>query len=128
MTLLAPLAAEEGWTNLQTPELIKWEKPGTTFAGVLTGYQHVSVNGKRVPEYVLSLGTQKFRFLGTYDIIQQLGPECRGCQVRIKYLGEDESVRGGPSNTAMKRFSIQIKGTPSNGHSDVPISDADIPF
>lgn len=128
MALDKPLSPEQGWTEVTAPELVKWEKPGIMFAGVLTSVVVVDVKGKRVPEYTLTLGTQRFRFLGTYDIVQKLTPAHKGCQVRIKYLGEDETVTGGPNNQPMKRFSILTKGSPTTNDHGVAITDEDIPF
>lgn len=128
MALQKPLPADEGWKELHGPELIKWDKPGEQIAGVLTRIESIPINGKRVPEYTLQFGDTRLKFLGTFDIVQQLGPEYRGCAVRIKYLGEDESVRGGPNNSPMKRFSIQVKGTPTQNVHGVDVTDEDVPF
>jgi len=128
MTLAPPMETETGWRKLQSPELIQWDKPGTIFAGVLSQVSTIEVQGKHVPEYTLTLGEQRFRFLGTYDIVQKLTAAHRGCQVKIKYLGEDDEVRGGPKKTAMKRFDIHIKGSASTNNHGVPITDEDIPF
>lgn len=128
MTLLTPTKPELGWTTLEAPELMQWSKPGLGLAGVLTNVTHTTIREKSVPEYTLTLGTQRFRFLGTYDIVQKLTAAHVGCKVRIKYLGDDDTVRGGPDKTPMKRFDIQIAGTPSNGSHGGPITDEDIPY
>ncbi|SRR5579871_369959 len=128
MPLDKPLAPEKGWTDLTAPELIKWEKPGDTLAGILTSLTAITVQGKSVQQYTLQLGEKRLKFLGTYDILQKLTREHVGCKVRIKYLGEDETVRGGPNNSAMKAFSIQIAGTPHSASQSGPITDEDIPF
>jgi len=128
MTLAPPMETETGWRKLQSPELIQWDKPGTIFAGVLSQVRTVEIHGKRVPEYTLTLGEQRFRFLGTYDIVQKLTPMYRGCQIKIKYLGEDEEGRDAGDKNAMKRFDIHIKGSASTNNHGVPITDEDIPF
>lgn len=121
---------EQGWTEVHAPDLIKWEKPGEQLAGILTAVNAIVLSGKRVPQYLLTLGEKQFKFLGTFDITQKLTRAHIGCQVRITYLGEDENIRGGPNQSPMKVFSVHIKGTPTppgNIHG-VPITDEDIPF
>ena len=129
MPLAKPPEAESGWTELHAPDLIKWDQQGESIAGVLTSITSIDVKGKRVPKYLLTLGEKQFKFLGTFDICQKLTRAHIGCQVRIKYLGEDENIKGGPNNQPMKVFSIQIKGTPTpaNLHG-VNVTDEDIPF
>jgi hypothetical protein len=119
---------EQGWAEIHAPDLVKWDKPGEMIAGVLQSITAVVVGGKRVPQYLLALGEKQFKLLGTYDICQKLTRAHVGCQVRIKYLGEDENIRGGPNNQPMKVFSIQIKGTPTREIPGGPITDEDIPF
>ena len=80
-----------------------------------------------MPQFLLTLGEKKFKFLGTFDICQKLTRAHIGCQVRVKYLGEDENIKGGPNNQPMKVFSVLIKGTPTPPNSG-PITDEDIPF
>jgi len=120
---------ESGWSEVHAPDLIKWEKPGEQIAGVLTSILPIEVKGKKVPQFLLTLGEKQFKFLGTFDICQKLTRAHIGCQIRIKYLGEDENIRGGPNNQPMKVFDIRIKGTPTppNAHG-VNITDEDIPF
>ena len=128
MPLRKPPEVEQGWTEIHAPDLIKWEKPGETVAGVLQSIATVVVGGKRVPQFLLALGEKQFKFLGTFDITQKLTRAHIGCQVRITYLGEDENIRGGPNNQPMKVFSIQIRGTPTPPIPGGPITDEDIPF
>jgi hypothetical protein len=128
-----PLPPDEGWQDVNAPDLIKWDKAGEQVMGVLTSVSKITITvdgkSKQAVQYLLTLGEKQFKFLGTFDIAQKLTSRHVGCQVRIKYLGEDENIRGGPNNTPMKVFSVQIKGTPTaaNVHG-VPITDEDIPF
>jgi hypothetical protein len=126
--LLPTLEPETGWTEQLAPELVKFEKPGETISGILTQIAAVKIEGRNVRQYTLTLGEKKFRFLGSFDLLQKLGPEHRGCQVRVKYLGQDSNIRGGPNNTPMKVFSVQIKGTPTPAEHGGPITDEDVPF
>jgi hypothetical protein len=125
-----PPALDEGWKESNAPELIKWEKPGENVAGVLIAITAITLSGKRVPQYQLVLGEKQFKFLGTFDLTQKLTRAHIGCQVRVKYLGTDDNIKGGPSNTPMKVFSVQFKGSVStepNAHG-VVVTDEDIPF
>lgn len=128
MPLQQPLSPEPGWTEVHSPELVQWDKPGETIAGVLLSVGEIAIKGKRVTQYTLQFGDKRFKFLGTFDLLQKLTRQHTGCKVRIKYLGEDENIRGGANNTPMKVFSVQIQGTPSNGANSGPITDDDIPF
>ena len=131
MALDRPPKLEDGWKESQSPELIKWEKKGENVCGVLARIDSVQVNGKRVPQFLLTLGDRQFKFLGTFDLMQKINRSHIGCQLRITYLGDDENIRGGPSNTPMKIFSVQYKGTPTppeaNAHG-VVVTDEDVPF
>lgn len=132
MPLEKALPPDSGWTEVHAPDLVKWDKPGETIAGVLMAVATVTLSGKKVPQFLLALGEKQLKFLGTYDICQKLTRSHVGCQIRIKYLGEDENIRGGPNNQPMKVFSVQIKGTPTPPRSGEmqggPITDEDIPF
>jgi len=124
-----PLPKDEGWADVNAPELHKWDKPGEMLAGILVSASHVEIEGKKVLQYVLQLGEKSFKCLATYDLRQKLTAAHRGLAVRIKYLGEDQNIRGGPNNQAMKIFSVQVKGTPKSPERDSgPITDDDIPF
>jgi hypothetical protein len=124
-----PLPPDEGWKESTAPELIKWEKSGEQVAGVLLAITSIVLSGKKVPQYLLALGDKQFKFLGTFDLTQKLTRAHLGCQVRVKYLGTDDNIKGGPQNQPMKVFSVQFKGTPSqeNIHGQA-ITDEDIPF
>lgn len=130
--LLPPLDPQEGWSEINAPELIKFEKPGESICGILAQIVMIKIEAQPKPirQYTLTLGAKRFRFLETFDIRQKLGPEHRGCKVRIKYLGRDENIRGGPSNTPMKVFSIQIADAipPGLDRSSPELTDEDIPF
>jgi hypothetical protein len=131
MPLEKPIAAEQGWKDVPAPEMIKWDRPGETIAGVFVSATTVQIDGKGVLQYTFQLGDKTLKCLATYDLRQKISPAHRGCQMRIKYLGEDENIRGGPNNTAMKVFSVQYKGSAAppqpNAHG-VTITDEDIPF
>lgn len=126
MPLEKPLPAETGWKEIPSPELVKWEKPGETICGILIAVGLVEIEGKKVVQYTLSLGEKTLKCLATYDLRQKITTAHRGCQIRIKYLGEDENIRGGPTNSPMKVFSVQFKGT-ANIHG-VQVTDEDVPF
>lgn len=130
MSLQKPPELEEGWKESIAPELIKWEKQGETIAGVLMSITSIVLSGKKVPQFMLALGEKQFKFLGTFDLCQKLSRRHIGCQIRVKYLGEDENIKGGPNNQPMKVFSVQFKGTPSTPENihGVAITDEDIPF
>ena len=128
MPLEQPLAPETGWITLTAPELVKFSKPGETLTGVLLTVERVMIAGKQIQQYTIQNGEKRYKVLASYDLLQQLTAQHRGCQVRIKYLGEHESVRGGAQNTPMKCFSVQVKGTPSPEPHGGPITDEDIPF
>lgn len=122
---------QEGWKDSLAPELIKWEKPGENVAGVLMALTSIVLSGKKVPQYLVALGEKQFKFLGTYDLTQKLNRSHIGCQIRVKYLGTDENIKGGPQNTPMKVFSVQFKGTPTPTVANIhgqEITDEDIPF
>lgn len=126
-----PLPPETGWKDVPAPELVKWEKVGETIAGVLVSASTVQIDGKGVLQYTFQLGEKSLKCLATYDLRQKITSAHRGCQMRIKYLGEDDNIRGGPNKTPMKVFSVQFKGTAQpaepNAHG-VTVTDDDIPF
>jgi hypothetical protein len=121
-----PLEIEKGWQESKAPELIKWDKPGETVSGVLQRIDLITLDGKRVQQFLIALGDRQFKFLGTYDISQKLNSSHLGCALRIKYLGTDDNIRGGPNGVPMKVFSILFKAPPRPEGG--PISDEDIPF
>jgi len=123
--LKPPLDPEPGWENVKEPEMHKWDKPGEMIAGILMAIRRITIEGKPVPRLTLQLGSRTINTLAPYNLLEQVRPLV-GCELRIKYLGEDDNVRGGPNNTPMKRFSVQSRGTP-NAHG-VAITDEDIPF
>ena len=125
--LQKPLEAQEGWTDVKEPEMHKWDKPGEVIMGTLVAIRKIAIEGKPVPRLTLQLGARTINTLAPYHLLE-LTRGLVGCDVRIKYLGEDENVRGGPNNTPMKRFSVQSKGTPSGNIHGVAITDEDIPF
>lgn len=106
----------------------KWDKRGETIAGVLLNVGAVTIDGKKVPRMLLQFGSRRIQSLMPYDLAQKVTRALIGCQLRIKYLGDDENVRGGPNNTPMKIFSVLSKGTPSENIHGVAITDEDIPF
>ena len=125
-----PLEQEQGWKTLTVPEMIQWDKPGTLITGKLLSVAKIDVRGKGVLQYILATGIkdQKLKCLATYDLAQKLGNEHRGMLVRIKYLGEDESVKR--NGNAMKVFDVHVKLDPDAPQhlAGGPITDEDIPF
>lgn len=142
MPLKPPLEEEKGWTVQNAPALQKWERPGETVFGKLLGISMVTLDGKRVPQYLLaSNSSHTIKMLGTYDLTQKLTRRHIGMLVRIKYRGQDESIKGGPNNTPMKVFDVHTRPDPDaptpapdttpSGPPDRdtgPITDDDIPF
>jgi len=128
MPLEKALTQEEGWKDIPAPELIKWDKPGQQIAGVLLSVGRVKIENKSVEQFTFTLGEKTFKCLATYDLRQKITAAHVGCQFRIKYLGEDENIKGGPNNQPMKMFSVHFKGTPSAPVTGGPITDDDIPF
>lgn len=127
--LLPPMTKESGWDQLNAPQLHQWDKPGETIAGKLMSIEPVEIRGKRVPQYTLATdSSHRIRLLGTYDLVQKLNRTHIGMLVRIKYLGEDESVKKG--DNAMRIFDVHVKKDSSAAtHNDgTPITDEDIPF
>jgi hypothetical protein len=132
-TLEKMMDVENGWTQLTVPELHTWTV-GEVVSGKLLSVERVSVKGKSVVQYVLHSGIisagkdSRFKFLGTYDLTQKLTPAHRGMLVRIKYLGEDATVKKGEN--AMKVFDVHVKPDPRDPptRDAGPITDDDIPF
>jgi hypothetical protein len=128
--LTAPLEDEKEWETVNGPELIKWDKPGEILSGILISIGTFEIEGKRVSQLLLQLGTRSFRCTAPYDLRQKITDSFRGLPLRIKYLGQDENIRGGPNNEPMKVFSVQVKRTSHdepNAHG-VVVTDEDIPF
>lgn len=121
-----PLKEEEGWKNLEAPELIAFEKPGQRIEGTLTAVSRIELRGKKVVQYVLATGDRVLKLLGTYDLVQKLDGRHIGCRVRILYRGDDPEIKKGDNH--MKIFHVQIKGTPAAVAPSGPITDEDIPF
>ena len=128
---------EEGWIRLESPELVEFEKPGATVFGRLISVTEVEVRGKKVPQYVLTVEQKRFKFLGTYDLVQKLNASHRGMLVRVKFLGTDPSISR--NGNAMKVFDVMVK--PDQATAVQPqaaqvkrledgtyITDEDIPF
>ena len=135
MALEKPMEREAGWKPLSVPELQTWDKPGTQISGKLLSAQRVEIKGKQVLQYILATGVKtasnesgRLKFLATYDLAQKLSAEHRGMLVRIKYLGEDESVKKG--DNFMKVFDVMVKPDPDAPaqRDSGPITDEDIPF
>lgn len=126
--LIDNLPPENGWTEINAPELVTWKTPGDIIAGVLTQINQIVVKGKKVTQYTIANANVKYKLLATYDLLQKIGPEHIGCKLRIKYRGENSEITGGSDGTPMKVFSVQFWGslTPASNHG--PITDEDIPF
>ena len=129
MTLLAGMEKEQGWDQINAPAMHQWEKPGEMVAGKLISITPVEIKGKKVTQYVLAPDSvHRIKMLGTYDLVQKLTAAHIGMLVRIKYLGEDESVKKG--DNAMKVFDVHVKKDPNAAThpGGQPITDEDIPF
>jgi hypothetical protein len=129
--LLEPMQQEQGWKPLTTPEMQQWDKPGIQIAGKLLSIVSITIKGNAKPvlQYLLATGKDaRLKFLATYDLAQKLTREHIGMLVRIKYLGEDETVKKGVN--FMKVFDVHVRPDPdAAAHPDGrPISDEDIPF
>ena len=129
MALEKPMDKEQGWETINAPDLHTWTKPGETIFGKLLSVAPIDLKGKRVVQYILAPdATHRIKMLATYDLSQKLTAAHRGMQVRIKYLGEDETVKRG--DNAMKVFDVQVRKDPDAvpGRDTGPITDEDIPF
>ena len=129
MSLLPAPAVEKGWSHANAPELWKWAKPGDVLTGMLLSIMRVEMSGKLVPQMLFQVTSDRqVKCLAPYDLAQKIKQEHRGCQMRITYLGEDETVKRG--DNAMKVFDVQYKrpeGAPPSRDAG-PITDEDIPF
>jgi len=119
---------EEGYTEINPPELVTWKNQGQAVSGVLTSMEQILVKGKRVTQYTITNGSAKSKLLATYDLMQKLSREYVGCMVKITYLGEHPEITGGRDGTSMKIFSVQVRGTATQHGNSGPITDEDIPF
>lgn len=132
MPLEKPMEKEQGWEPLQVPEMHQWDKPGSTVSGKLVSITRIEVKGKPVVQYILATGVKdpaRIKFLATYDLAQKLTTAHKGMLVRIKYLGEDETVKS--KGNAMKVFDVHVKPDPNavpEGRDTGPITDEDIPW
>lgn len=125
--LLKPPPVEAGFSTRETPELIKFDKPGKRIAGKLLAVSRIQIEGKTVLEYLITAdGKTRFKFLGVYDLVQKLGARDAGGFVAITYLGEDENV--GRGSNKMKVFDVQVKPAPQDPNGPPQITDEDIPF
>ena len=115
---------------------------GDVIEGVLVKIDTPTVNGKKVPRFVLDDGDvendqfvpsgDRSCFLGTWDIMQKLRTTDIGHYVSVRCEGVDKSiVRNG---NALRRFKVFVSALPINGATrgdavtDLGITDADIPF
>jgi hypothetical protein len=130
--LLKPQTAEQGWSRAEAPTMIKFEKPGQEICGKLFAVILVEVGDKKVVQYVIDFDGKRFTFLGTYDLVQKIGRQHVGCELRIKYLGDDEKIQR--RGNSLKVFDVLFRGDPKKvpqGGSFTdgsPITDEDIPF
>jgi hypothetical protein len=127
-TLAPPPPEESGWTTVNAPDLIKFERPGQSIEGRLEMISTVELKGKKVVQFTIAHpGGRKSKLLGTYDLVQKLSREHVGMMVRIMLRGEDQEIKRG--DNAMKVFDVQVKGTPAApDRESAPITDEDIPF
>jgi hypothetical protein len=130
-----PMGIEEGWQQKKLPEMQEWDKPGTQISGKLISCQQIVINPegqgeKKVWQYVIqATNSLQLKFLGTYDIVQKLYASDVGKLVKIKYLGEDKTIKKG--SNFMKVFDIHVRQDPTQGppvRDSGPITDEDIPF
>jgi len=132
MTLLPLMEREPEWQPLTVPEMLQWDKPGITVSGKLLSVARIEIKGKSVVQYILASGVKcegkddRVKFLATYDLAQKLTSSHRGMLVRIKYLGEDDTVQN--KGNKMKVFDVVVKPDPNAPHDSGPITDEDIPF
>jgi hypothetical protein len=128
MTLSKPPAVETGWTQSNAPDLWTWDKDHTILTGTLLSMAPIAVKGKNVVQMLFQIDSaHQVKCLGTYDLLQKISRAHIGCQMRITYLGEDETVKRG--DNAMKVFDVQFRrpeGMPARDSG--PITDEDIPF
>jgi len=125
------MTQETGWEPLQVPEMIQWTKPGQVITGKLISVARIEVRAKSVLQYLLATGVKdpaRIKFLATYDLAQKLTSAHVGMLVRVKYLGEDETVKKG--DNFMKVFDVHVKADPNAppARDGGPITDEDIPF
>lgn len=109
-------------------------REGEVLEGVLLRIDSIEKEGKRVPRFVFAEGEihdgrfeptgERFSMLATYDLAQKLLMGDTGHFVRIRYTGEDHSVRRGENS--LKRFDVQVSRTAFVTNQG--ISDQDIPF
>ena len=79
-----PPELEKGWAEVEAPKQIQFDRPGLEVAGRLLAVSWIRLDNKQVRSYVMTIdGKAKFKFLGTYDLVQKLGPEHVGAVVRI---------------------------------------------
>lgn len=128
MTLIKAPEVEKGWTPSTAPELWKWDKPGTILSGTLLALTRAEIDKKPVVQMLFQITTTtQVKCLQTYDLMQKIGRQHIGSQMRITYLGEDPDVKRGDNH--MKVFDVQFKrpeGMPARDSG--PITDEDIPF
>jgi hypothetical protein len=127
--LRRPPEVEKGWTPSNAPDLWKWEKPGQLLTGVLLSLTRAEIDRKAVTQMLFQVSSEhQVKCLQTYDLMQKIGRQHIGTEMRITYLGEDENIKRG--DNAMKVFDVQYKrpeGVPARDTGPA-ITDEDIPF
>jgi hypothetical protein len=109
-------------------------REGEVLEGVFLRIDSIEKEGKKVARFLFAEGEihdgrfvpsgERFALLATYDLAQKLLMGDTGHFVRIRYTGEDHSVR--TAGNALKRFDVQVSAAEfvtARG-----ISDQDIPF
>lgn len=126
--LRRPPEVEKGWTPSNAPDLWKWEKPGQILTGLLLSITPAVIENKPVRQMLFQISAEhQVKCLQTYDLMQKIGRQHVGSEMRITYLGEDETVKRG--DNAMKVFDVQYKRPEGAPPRDTgPITDEDIPF
>ncbi|HUO59487.1 MAG TPA: hypothetical protein VMU24_02390 [Candidatus Acidoferrales bacterium] len=121
-------AAALSYTERKEPELVKLDKKGDRFAGVLVGLQ--KQNMKEGPAlkalFEMPNGEIKAMFLSA-QLKQRISSRDVGHYVQIQCEGFDQSV-GLDKGNAMKLFRVVVSDSKVPGVDPLEITDADIPF
>lgn len=109
-------------------------REGDAVEGVFLRIDAIEKDGKKLPRFLFAEGEihdgkfeptgERFAFLATHDLAQKLLMGDVGHFVRIRYEGEDHSVRRGENS--LKRFQVQV--SKAMFVTTQGISDQDIPF
>lgn len=130
MTTAATATDRDGFVEIKAPELFKFAKVGDVVHGIFRSLEDVNIKKddgtyELVPQYVIETmsGSGAVKFLATYDLLQKLGRRWLGCEVKITFVGKDESA--GSQGNAMKVFEVKVK--PRSRQNNPEITDDDLP-